>query len=199
MEPYDDLSREETRAPASTAAAETGRSTGAAEGRDPGPAGLVVRLTGGPLIYLYTRTVPTGVPADALDSVLRSIRAIAGQRGTAAETAGGLEWKSEGRINQLLVAVRPGSRGTVITVGADRSAAALLTVTGPVAAWVIAFGVSVAVVDPSTAAELAALGIGYFVAAVAAARTIWGRTAVRLRRVLEALADEVTLEVEALR
>lgn len=98
---------------------------------------------------------------------------------------GSLVWRSVGQPTQLDVVVEPEGSSTRVTVAADRSGAAALTVFGSFAAWLVAAGITGAALDPTGVAGAAAILGAAVVGGAATARTLW---ALGTRRVRDKMA-----------
>ena len=103
---------------------------------------------------------------------------------------GALVWRSVGQPTQLDVTLEPRAGSTRVTVTADRSGAAGLAAVGSIGAWLVAAGITGAVLDPSMGVGVALIGSALAGGAVTA-RTIWSRATHRLHDRMARMGEEV--------
>ena len=133
------------------------------------------RWVGGPAHLRQVFEVPKPLTEGAQPRVLAGIRRATAHHGVVMSEPGALVWRSVGQPTQLDTTLEPGAESTRVTVTADRSGAAALTVFGSFAAWLVAAGVTGAVLEPVGGVG-AVMILGPAIAGGAlTARSIWSR------------------------
>jgi hypothetical protein len=167
--------------------------------------GRMARLFGGPDSYQLRDSAPGEISEADFGQIVDAIREVMGHQGEATVTMGSLEWRTVAQVTQIYVTVSPRDGETATRVFADRGGAALLTFFLPTVLWGIAFGISGAILEPSTAPAVLSLLGAAAGGALLTGRTIWKRATTRLEARLAALMRTVagtlepTLEEDARR
>lgn len=118
------------------------------------------------------------------------IRRAASHHGVVMTEPGALVWRSVGQPTQLDVTLEPGAGSTRVTVTADRSGAAGLAAFGSIGAWLVAAGITGAVLDPSVAGGVALI-VSALAGGAVTARTIWSGATRRLHDRIVRMGEEV--------
>ncbi len=176
-------------------AAEAGIDAGAVERAlqtfDAAPPSAVARLAGGPVHLRRDATLPGRLTDDVQARLVGRIRREAAHHGVVVPEGHSLVWRTVGQPTQLDVVVEPEEASARVSVTADRTASAGLTVFGSFAAWLVAAGITGGVLDP-TGGPAAAVILGTAVAGGAAtARTLWSWSTRRLRDRMDRLLAAV--------
>lgn len=179
------FSSDEVRAIAAEAGIDAGAVERALREAAEGPASAASRAVGGPLRLRREATVYGRLTEAVQPQLIGRIRREAAHHGVVVPEPGSLVWRSVGQPTQLDVVVEPEGSSTRVTVAADRSGAAALTVFGSFAAWLVAAGITGAALDPTGVAGAAAILGTAVVGGAATARTLW---ALGTRRVREKMA-----------
>jgi hypothetical protein len=157
----------------------------------------ISRLMGGPTKYRLEQTARGQVGEADVARLLDAVRRASGHHGKVEYGPQGFEWSTVGEVSQIYVTAVPGKDGTYLRVTADRGPASLLTFFFNFLGWMVAAGITGAVIDPESAAVGAAIFSGGVLGGIAQGRMVWARTTksirAKLHRIMEALtgvADE---------
>jgi len=149
------------------------------------------RLVGGPATIQLEFTLP-GEAGDAeANRVLEALRRVTLQQGAARRTGTVLEWTNEWP-GSVAVNVTAADGETRVMILSDRRNAAGGIAAVAVAGAGITFGISGAILEPTGAVAIGALGLAIGGTAAVVARTIWARSTRRCRALLARLTAAVT-------
>jgi hypothetical protein len=154
--------------------------------------GAISRLMGGPTKYRLEQTARGRVSEADVARLLDAIRRASGHHGKVEYGPQGFEWSTVGEVSQIYVTAVPGTDGTHLRVTADRGPASGLIFFFNFLGWMIAAGITGAVIDPESAAVGAAIFSGGVVGGIAQGRMVWAKTTksirAKLHRIMEAVA-----------
>ncbi len=157
--------------------------------------GAISRLMGGPTKYRLEQTVQGHVSEADLARLLDAVRRASGHHGKVEYGPQGFEWSTVGEVSQIFATAVPGRDGTHLRVTADRGPASFLTFFFNFLGWMVAAGITGAVIDPESAAVGAAIFSGGVLGGMAQGRIVWAKTAksvrAKLHRIMEALTGAV--------
>ena len=124
--------------------------------------------------------------------LLDAIRRASGHHGKVEYGPQGFEWSTVGEVSQIFVTAVPGKDGTYLRVTADRGPASFLTFFFNFMGWMVAAGITGALIDPESAAVGAAIFSGGVLGGIAQGRMVWAKTTKSIReklhRIMEAVA-----------
>jgi hypothetical protein len=157
--------------------------------------GAISRLMGGPTKYRLEQTARGTVGEADVARLLDAVRRASGHHGKVEYGPQGFEWSTVGEVSQIFVTAVPGKDGTYVRVTADRGPASFLTFFFNFLGWMVAAGITGAVVDPESAAVGAAIFSGGVLGGIAQGRIVWARTTksvrAKLHRIMKALTGAV--------
>jgi hypothetical protein len=154
--------------------------------------GAISRLMGGPTKYRLEHTARGTVGEADVARLLDAVRKASGHHGKVEYGPQGFEWSTVGEVSQIFVTAVPGKDGTHVRVTADRGPASFLTFFFNFLGWMVAAGITGAVVDPESAAVGAAIFSGGALGGIAQGRVVWAKTTKRLREKLHRIMAAVT-------
>jgi len=157
--------------------------------------GAISRVMGGPTKYRLEQTARGQVSEADVARLLDAVRRASGHHGKVEYGPQGFEWSTVGEVSQIYVTAVPGKDGTHLRVTADRGPASLLTFFFNFLGWMVAAGITGAVIDPESAAVGAAILSGGVLGGIAQGRLVWAKTTksvrAKLHRIMEALTGVV--------
>lgn len=160
------------------------------------PAETPAGLLGGPIMSQVGRSLDRPLTGGEQMELVEAVRSMLNHHGKVKEVMGAVEWKSVGRLDEMMVTITSSDNDSSVRVHTDASGLAALTWVGSITAGLVAGGMAVEVLDPSSILMTASLiGTGGAVG-IGVARTIWSRATKALRRKSERLLDEITRRFE---
>lgn len=142
----------------------------------------------------FTHDSPSS-PA-GLHDVVDGARAIMGHHGSVREILGGVEWKTEGQVSQVVVTARSEPTGTTVQVLTDRSAARALTTMAGVGVGILT---AVAIGEASGVGTIGGISLlaGGVGTGLALAQGIWISNSRRFGRKMASLADGIRRRLDS--
>ncbi len=154
--------------------------------------GRIAKLMGGPTKYRLEHTADGKISEADLAKLLDAVRRAAGQHGKVEYGPRGFEWNTVEELSVIYAFAVPAEDETYLSVTADRGPAALLTVFLSCMGWMVAAGMTGAVINPESAAVGAAILAGGFTGGVIQARVLWGLTTKSIRKRLHGIMESLT-------
>jgi len=160
--------------------------------------GALARIMGGPTSYRLESEVRGAVGEADLPRILDAVRRAADHHGRVEYGPGGFEWSTVGEVSRIHVTTLPAENGTHIRVTADRNGASVVTFFFNLLGWMVAAGITGAVVDPDSAAVGAAILSGGVLGGLVQGRVVWAWTTKTIRGKLQRIMTAVTGAAEGL-
>jgi hypothetical protein len=154
--------------------------------------GAISRLMGGPTKYRLEHTAEGRIGEADVARLLDAVRRASGHHGKVEYGPQGFEWSTVGEVSQIYATAVPGKEGTHIRVTADRGPASFLTFFFNFLGWMVAAGITGAVIDPESVAVGAAIFSGGVLGGIAQGRMVWAKTTKSIRAKLHRIMEPLT-------
>jgi hypothetical protein len=151
----------------------------------------LARLFGGPPTLKAERRLEGPSGQKELASYLDIVRDVMKTQGESHEVLGGVEWKWDDKLVQVTVRIAPDVDASKVVVSVERGPAGFLSHYVPIMSGLGAAGLTIGILEPSSAGVMAALVAGGAAAGYSVARAIWVGATRRWQKRIRSLTSRI--------